>query len=136
MPKKLTANQVRYRDRIIEAHWLKKNRCNICKIKKGSRDESGNKIKFELDHINPEEKSYNISDKIKSYPWDEVLLELEKCQLLCYPCHKRKTAPLKGMNHGTTMYRTGCRCEICKAGNRELQRVFRERKKLQGLQAH
>jgi 5-methylcytosine-specific restriction endonuclease McrA len=124
---KETANQVRYRDRIIEAHWLKKNKCNHCGLKKSLKKGS---VKFELDHINPEEKSFNISDKIKSLPWDEVLLELEKCQLLCFPCHKKKTAPFKGMNHGPTMYRTGCRCDICKAGNAALQQAFRDRKKI------
>jgi len=131
MPKKLTANQVRYRDRVIEAHWLKGNKCAHCGVKKGKKNEQGEKIKFELDHIDPETKNYTITDRIKSAPWEEVLLELELCQLLCYYCHKKKTAPLKGQNHGVTMYRTGCRCDICKAGNRDLQRRFRERKKEQ-----
>jgi len=128
MGKKLTKEQNRYRDRIIECHWIKKNKCAICGLKKGSKDSNGNKIKFELDHINPEEKSFNISDYIKSFPWDEILAELDKCQLLCYPCHKKKTAPLKGINHGLTMLRTGCKCDICKAAGREYMREYRKRK--------
>jgi len=130
MPKKLGRDAVRFRDRVIEAHWLKGNKCAHCGVKKGAKDEQGNNIKFELDHINPEEKSFTITDFIKSFPWEEILVELDKTQLLCYECHKDKTAPLRGRNHGVTGYRTGCRCDICKAGNRDLQRRFREKKKL------
>ena len=129
MAKKLGKDAVRYRDRVIEAHWLKKNKCNVCGLKKGAKDENGNKIKFELDHINPEEKSYTITEFIKSFPWEEVLVELDKCQLLCYDCHKKKTAPLKGKNHGLTMLRTGCKCEICKKAGREYMKEYRKKKR-------
>lgn len=128
MPKALTKEQNRYRDRIIEAHWIKKNKCAICGLKKGSKDSDGNKVKFELDHINPEEKSYNISDYIKSFPWDEILKELEKTQLLCKECHLNKTAPLRGRNHGLTGLRNGCSCSICKAAGREYMREYRKSK--------
>lgn len=129
MPKKLTKEQNRYRDRIIECHWLKGNKCATCGVKKGAKDENGVKIKFELDHINPEEKSFNISDYIKSFPMEEIYAELEKCQLLCYACHKKKTAPNKGNNHGLTMLRTGCKCEVCMAAGREYMREYRKKRR-------
>lgn len=43
-----------------------------------------------FDHINPEEKSFSIGAHITSAS-DKVISELEKCQLLCYDCHKTKT---------------------------------------------
>jgi len=128
MAKKLTADQLRYRDRVIECRWLKGNKCAHCGKKCTKWSD-----KFEFDHIDAATKEFNISDFIKSVPMEEVLGELEKCQLLCKECHLNKTAPLRGRNHGVTGYRTGCRCDTCKAGNRDLQRRFREKKKIIGV---
>jgi len=35
-------------------------------------------------HLNPHEKDFNISSRTN---WEEVLIELEKCVLLCSNCH-------------------------------------------------
>jgi len=56
----------------------------------------GSKERLELDHINPEEKEWNpkhsmCSKKLTENFWKEI----DKCQLLCYVCHKEKTK--KGM---------------------------------------
>lgn len=47
---------------------------------------------LEFDHINPEEKSFNISGKINSAPWHVILSELDKCVLRCIACHAHMTA--------------------------------------------
>lgn len=43
-----------------------------------------------LDHVNPTEKFKNIS-QLKSFKLDTLLKELEKCQVLCALCHRRKS---------------------------------------------
>ena|ERR1700712_1096671 len=50
-------------------------------------------IVLEFDHINPETKSFNISQAARfGKDWGIVLAEMEKCQILCANCHKRRTA--------------------------------------------
>jgi len=53
-------------------------KCNKC----GSINE------LQIDHINPKEKSFNISALIRSSRL--VGQEIHKCQILCFPCHKQK----------------------------------------------
>jgi len=48
---------------------------------------------LELDHINPAKKLFTISQAVKlGFSWEEVLLEIEKCRILCANCHKKITA--------------------------------------------
>lgn len=49
-------------------------------------------IVLEFDHVRGE-KSNNISTMMQnSYSWTKVLAEIEKCDVRCSNCHKRKTA--------------------------------------------
>ena len=103
--------------RILEAQVFLGGECAQC----GTKDE------LEFDHINIEDKKYNISKILTSSKevfWDEI----KKCQLLCRKCHKIKTKKdanynpwNKGKwNHGTTTgYRKyKCRCSICVTSQR------------------
>jgi hypothetical protein len=48
---------------------------------------------LELDHIDSSKKVYNISQAVKlGFSWQDVLLEIEKCRVLCANCHKKRTA--------------------------------------------
>ena len=47
--------------------------------------------RLEFDHIKREGKKYSIARKL-SYKFDYLKEELDKCQLLCVPCHLKKTA--------------------------------------------
>ena len=48
---------------------------------------------LELDHIDPKQKQFSISQAVRlGHKWNEVLTELEKCQVLCANCHKKRTA--------------------------------------------
>ncbi len=47
--------------------------------------------RLEFDHIKREGKKYSIARKL-SYKFDYLKEELDKCQLLCVPCHLEKTA--------------------------------------------
>ena len=46
---------------------------------------------LQFDHIKREGKKYTIAPKI-TYKFDNLKEELDKCQLLCAPCHLEKTA--------------------------------------------
>ena len=46
---------------------------------------------LQFDHIKREGKKYNITEKL-TYKFDNIKEELDKCQLLCAPCHLEKTA--------------------------------------------
>jgi hypothetical protein len=76
--------------------------CAVC----GTTDD------LQFDHIDPTQKSFdNMS---LSNPL--VVAELAKCQLLCAPHHREKTArENSGWTHGSThaWMNKGCRCEIC-----------------------
>lgn len=52
-------------------------------------------VSLTFHHINPHLKSYNISDWIiektgHKMSWETVKQELDKCQVLCFNCHKRE----------------------------------------------
>lgn len=72
--------------RNYQREWIKKRRnswfqdkcCVKCKSTKN----------LELDHIDPYSK---ISNHIWSWSKERRIQELEKCQVLCYSCHKEKT---------------------------------------------
>jgi hypothetical protein len=49
-------------------------------------------VVFEFDHRNPSEKKYGISKMMPSYNWPSILTEIEKCDVVCANCHKRRTA--------------------------------------------
>jgi 5-methylcytosine-specific restriction endonuclease McrA len=50
----------------------------------------GSTERLEFDHIDPSTKSYNIG-KMWSLSQAKLVSELDKCQLLCYDCHRVKT---------------------------------------------
>ena len=43
---------------------------------------------LQFDHIDPKTKSFNINAQDS---WEKLIPELDKCQLLCPPCHLKKT---------------------------------------------
>ena len=45
---------------------------------------------LEFDHIDPSKKSYTIGSSITCFSLEELILEVDKCQLLCRPCHVKK----------------------------------------------
>lgn len=48
---------------------------------------------FEFAHIDASTKTFNISQAVRlGKSWDEVVLEIKKCRILCANCHKKETA--------------------------------------------
>lgn len=83
--------------------------------------------RLEFDHIIPATKRYTISSKIGRFSKERLLPELRKCQLLCRPCHDKKSraefeAP--DWHHGTTTgyQRYNCRCRPCSDAQAEFNR--------------
>lgn len=70
----------RYYDR---REWSIKYLGGICK-------ECGTNKDLQFDHIDINTKTYSVS-KIMMYKIDTLKNELDKCQLLCNKCHKKKS---------------------------------------------
>lgn len=72
-----------------------------------------------FDHVLPEEKEFHISANL-DYSLEKILPELQKCQLLCKPCHDIKSVLDRGDNyaiHGSVSMYTNkrCRCDSCRS---------------------
>lgn len=56
-----------------------------------------NVLVLEFDHREPESKKYSISRlRTKKIPWDEVIAEIGKCDIVCANCHRIRTAKMFG----------------------------------------
>lgn len=104
----------------------------------GKCKKCGASSNLEIDHINPLIKSISLTKLGRRYS-STFYEELEKCQLLCKECHLLKSitegslskCSNKGkLTHGSSGYRSGCRCVICLEYNKlrnirrkELKRV-------------
>ncbi|KDQ65704.1 hypothetical protein DT87_00150 [Streptomyces sp. NTK 937] len=92
--------------------------------------ECGGADRLELDHVDP---TLKVSHSIWS--WSQVRREAEiaKCQVLCFPCHRRKSCIERGYHepgsHGRQGYENGCRCTECRAGNAAHARTVRANRK-------
>jgi hypothetical protein len=72
-----------------------------------------------FDHIDPSTKAFTIGGNLER-PWDVLLAEVRKTQLLCPPCHKIKGTEDRPESPHGTIYRysdLGCRCDLCRAAN-------------------
>ena len=98
--------------REYQRKWMLERRLKGIQILGGECVTCGSKENLQFDHVKPEEK---WSHRFWSYNWNKINEELAKCQLLCEDCHKIKTHEFMSdsRNHGHTMYKYGCRCEIC-----------------------
>lgn len=89
-----------------------------------------------FDHKNPAERKFRLTGKALDGPWEKILEEWRKCQLLCRACHLLKTKengeygePVnKGISkwgevlpeHGCEpAYAHGCRCDKCRNAKHE-----------------
>jgi len=97
--------------------WAKASLGGVCK-------NCGTKFGLEFDHIDPTKKKFDIGNSTR-HGLEEIKKELEKCQLLCKPCHQIKTGVAV---HGTrAKYVGGCRCYDCTKANREYYREYHKK---------
>jgi len=51
-------------------------------------------VVLEFDHIGP--KLFNIGQDLPYRSWPSILAEIEKCEVVCANCHRRRTALRRG----------------------------------------
>lgn len=51
---------------------------------------------LELDHLDAKAESFNISHALPYRGWQSILDEIEKCEVVCANCHRRRTATRNG----------------------------------------
>lgn len=74
--------QLRHEYRSNMLKYLDKKLCEIC----GEADIRT----LEFDHVDPSKKSFGISQAVRlGYRWKDVVIEIEKCRILCANCHKK-----------------------------------------------
>lgn len=66
--------------------------CPICHTK----IKEGNEMCFDLDHLDPYQKQYNVSHMIRRLmPFEFIKREMDKCRILCCHCHLDHTKTQK-----------------------------------------
>jgi len=73
--------------RRISASNYKNNKCEICGLKRKTINDLE---LFDFHHINQDNKSFDLSDKMHSRKWEEIKNELDKCMMLCANCHRKQ----------------------------------------------
>lgn len=103
-----------------KAEYFKGKTCTKC----GTSDD------LQLDHI---DRTKKVSHSIWSWSQVRREAELDKCQVLCIPCHRTKTNDdvYGDWKHGTTRgyWRHNCRCDKCKQAVTQWFRDYRWEKK-------
>ena len=98
----------------------------------GKCNKCGSTEKLQLDHIDPKNKSFDVS-LFLSVPLKLFREELKKCQVLCFNCHSIKSIleqgkiPARGTHRTLSAYRY-CRCKLCKKEKRDWQKKYRIKK--------
>ena len=95
------------------------SRCVSCGVTEG----------LEFDHVDPATKSIEISQAIvRTWSWKRIKDELDKCQLLCRPCHIEKgTISCDGQivpHGGGASGKKNCPCGPCKARKAEYMHTY------------
>lgn len=55
---------------------------------------------LEFDHRQPSDKMHNISEIMWSHSWDSIKKEIDKCDILCANCHRKRTIKQFGFWRG------------------------------------
>lgn len=107
----------------LRSDWIKENGpCRAC----------GSNQNLEIDHIDERTKEFEIATLFLAPRSEKLKIELAKCQVLCRPCHRKKTTATSQSNlkHGKTrrLYELGCRCDLCVNFNRTYYREYARRR--------
>jgi 5-methylcytosine-specific restriction endonuclease McrA len=97
--------------------WIRSRRAEWI-ASQGNCSKCGSSDQVEVDHIDPVLKTMDPRH-IWSRRKETRDKELQNCQVLCFSCHKEKTALWRLPEHGTIgRYQNGCRCADCKTARR------------------
>jgi hypothetical protein len=53
-------------------------------------------VVLEFDHLDPALKEFNIGQALSHRAWSSIVAEIEKCEVVCSNCHRRRTARRRG----------------------------------------
>jgi hypothetical protein len=53
-------------------------------------------VVLEFDHLDGDAKSFTIGQSLPYRNWKSILREIDKCEVVCANCHRRRTAQRKG----------------------------------------
>jgi hypothetical protein len=77
-------NKIRENNARMVFEYLEKHSCLIC--------HESDPVVLEFDHRDKDDKIENISNLILHGTWEQIQKEIEKCDVLCANCHRRKSA--------------------------------------------
>lgn len=92
-------NATARRERVLAERWkylaqyLSSHPCADC----GEND----LLVLEFDHL--ADKEFSIAAGLADKPWETVLREIEKCQVVCANCHRRRSAARHGYLRATLL---------------------------------
>lgn len=106
----------------------------------------GSKSDLQFDHVDPNAKEFDVGRYWGKRTLEQVITELRKCQLLCGPCHRKKSAEeasarmslyYKGVNgpdgfrHGTAFswMKRKCQCPTCEEAKKSWHKARNERRR-------
>lgn len=86
----------------------------------------GLKDGLEIHHIDPETKSFTLASGWH-HAWDKIVVELQKCEVLCDSCHKNRHKVVH--QHGDVRkYWQGCKCASCKLAFAQYHKAWKQSK--------
>ena len=114
-----------------------------------------NPMVFDFDHLPKYKKSFSISRAItgSTRSWESILLEIEKCEIVCANCHRIRTSTRSNdrkfqifngtyvpkeyeeasesrfrVGHGGgAKGRRGCKCDLCRQQHNKYHRELRKK---------
>lgn len=103
----------------------------------GECTECGSTEELEIDHLNPEEKSFDWGKALAGYSEKRIREEIIKSQLLCNEHHEGKTrkdlakkfGQREHWEHGTLAGYRYCREECCKKAKSKSNKEYRQKNK-------
>lgn len=110
-------HQRRHAERKAQAHEFLGNQCVMC----------GELENLQLDHIDPETKLFTIGKRWMCAE-EKFWAEVQKCQLLCVPCHKVKTES-DFLHGGGLSGKRNCKCDPCRLKKNEYMRAYKARQR-------
>ena len=114
--------------RKYQRNWCAARRSAHIKARGGICYKCGSSEDLEFHH---RDRTKKLDHKVWSWALPRIAAELEKCDLLCRPCHCLETATERGYymaQHGTlTAYKAyDCRCRNCRIANAAYEHARRQ----------
>ena len=90
-------NRQEYMDRVTEFKALKRVKMyNYLSDKKCIDCEESDPLVLDFDHRDKSKKERGIAEMLRKNSWENILKEIEKCDIRCANCHRRRTAKQLG----------------------------------------